>query len=198
MATIVVIGPPGAGKGTRIADAKEKVSSIETISTGALLRKSGIDTSSGALIDDDVVMSLLQNKINSIKSDIIILDGVPRTLNQAMMMEKYGIEVDHVIYLPIEEEEAVRRAMNRLICPNCQEGYTKDGFKPSRIEGICDKCGSKLTQRSDDTPETVKRRLKIYQTETKPILDWYKAQGITIITVNTETDNNVFIDALVE
>lgn len=198
MATIVVIGPPGAGKGTRIADAKEKVSGIETISTGALLRKSGIDTSSGALIDDDIVMSLLQNKINSIKSDIIILDGVPRTLNQAMMMEKYGIEVDHVIYLPIEEEEAVRRAMNRLICPNCQEGYTKDDFKPSKIEGICDKCGSSLTQRSDDTPETVKRRLKIYQTETKPILDWYKAQGITIITVNTETDNNVFIDALVE
>lgn len=198
MATIVVIGPPGAGKGTRIENAKEKVSGIETISMGALLRKSGIDTSSGALIDDETVMSLLQNKINSVKSDIIILDGVPRTLNQAMMMEKYGIEIDHVIYLPIEEEEAVRRAMNRLICPNCQEGYTKDVFKPSKVEGICDKCGSKLTQRSDDTPETVKKRLKIYQKETKPVLDWYKAKRTMIITVQTNTSNDVFIDALEE
>ena len=112
---IVVVGPPGAGKGTRIEEAKKVIPNLESISTGNVLRKNKIDVSSGKLIPDAVVMEFLKKELKSVKAEIIILDGVPRTVPQAEAMMKSGIEVDFVIYLPISEEVAVERAIRKVI-----------------------------------------------------------------------------------
>ena len=199
MTTIVVIGPPGAGKGTRIqkAIAEEVIPNLKHISTGNLLRKKGIDTSSGKLVSDDLIMEILKEELESIEKDsVVILDGVPRTMEQANLMQQYGIQVDKVVYLPVTEEEAVRRAEQRIICPNCQQAYTLDGFKPPKVKGICDTCGVNLVKRPDDNAETAKKRLEIYKTATEPLIDFFKNNNITVSEVATTEPFDVFINLL--
>lgn len=202
MTTIVVFGPPGAGKGTRIAKAKEDIAfeKVVSISTGNILRKNKIDVSNGKLIPDAVIIQFLQNELKKIDADIVILDGVPRTVKQAKMMKEKGIKIDRVIYLPLSEEEAVRRAKNRLVCSNanCQEGFTKDSFKHPKVEGICDKCGSKLTVRSDDNEETVRKRLQIYHDSTEPVLEWFRSKKIEIRTIEENDSQDDFLFALLD
>lgn len=197
---IVVVGPPGAGKGTRIEEAKKVIPNLESISTGNVLRKNKIDVSSGKLIPDAVIMELLKKELKTVKADIVIFDGVPRTVPQAEAMMKSGIEVDFVIYLPISEEVAIKRAMDRLVCsnPECQLPYTKGDFNPPKVEGICDECGSKLVTRSDDNEETIKERHRIYREKTEPLLEWWKAHDIPIKTVDADSSMDLFIEALLE
>ena len=192
----VVIGAPGAGKGTRIEKAKEVMPNLVSISTGNLLRKRGIDTSSGKLIPDDCIMQILREELDTIKEKTVIFDGVPRNVQQAQMMKKYGIEIDGVIHLTLNEEVAIQRALDRLICPDCAETFTKSDFKPPKVEGICDKCGAELTKRSDDNPATVVERMRIYHEKTEPVLEWYKAEDVPIITVDSKDDASVFVDIL--
>ena len=201
MATnVVVIGPPGAGKGTRISQAKEIIPNLVSISTGNLVRKKGVDTSSGGLISDDIIMEMLKEEIGSLKDNqIVILDGVPRTVKQAEMMKDYGIIIDRIIYLPISEETAIARATDRLVCSNsdCQEPYTeKSNFKSPKKKGFCDKCGSTLIRRADDNAETAAQRIRVYMEKTYPVLDWYKKQGVPVFEIEIEDHNCLFTNAV--
>lgn len=198
MTTVVVIGAPGAGKGTRIEKAKEMIPGLVSISTGNLIRKRGIDTSSGALISNDVIMEILSDELRALEADIVIFDGVPRNVQQAELMKKYGIDIDLVIELTISEKVAIDRALDRMICPKCSKTYTKSDFMPPIHPGVCDICDVELTQRPDDNPETVSERMRIYREKTLPVLDWYKSEGVTIKTVDSEKDSLDFIKALTD
>ena len=121
----------------------------------------------------------------------IILDGFPRNISQAKELEKQGVKVDKIIHIKISPEEAVKRALNRLTCPNCNATYSKTGYNPPKKEGICDLCGEKLTQRSDDTNEgIIRERIKIYEEKTFPVIEFYKSKGIKIDVLDTAVDPN--------
>lgn len=188
MKTIIFIGAPGAGKGSRIKTCVEQ-GNFTQISSGNLLREAGYDLSSGKLIEDSIVISLVKDAIEKAEGNII-LDGFPRKLSQAEELERQNVKVDKIIFIKISQEEAVARAVNRLICPKCQEVYTKTDFKPPKKEGICDLCGAELTQRADDNEETVKRRFRDFEELTMPILDFYKSKGIKIEVFDAEADDN--------
>jgi len=201
MATIVVvIGPPGAGKGTRISKAKEVIPNMVSISTGNLLREKGVDVSSGELIPDDIIMQLLQEKLSETKAEIIILDGVPRTVGQAELMKKYEINIDCVVLLPLSEDVAIKRAEDRIVCSNtaCQESYTLSNFKAPRKKGVCDKCGAELIKRSDDNAEIARKRLQIYHEQTEPLLKYYKSDGIPVRVVFPCDNNSIFFHSLID
>lgn len=188
MKTIIFIGAPGSGKGSRIEECVKNADYIQ-ISSGDILRKAGFDLSSGQLVEDSIVVSLVKDAMKKVKGNII-LDGFPRNVSQAKELEKQGITVDKIIYIKISQEEAVERAVNRLICPNCYATYTKTAYKPPKQEGICDLCGKNLTQRVDDNEETIKRRFKIFENCTFPLLDFYKSKGIEIDVLDTAVDSN--------
>ena len=135
MAMIIVMGPPGSGKGTRIREAS--YGSLISISMGEILRERGIDTSSGNLVSDKVVMSILRDAVNSVNAETIIFDGIPRTITQAEMLEQIGIKVDKLIVLQLSEEEAVKRALSRYHCPNCGTEYNTE-FRPPKVANKCD------------------------------------------------------------
>lgn len=186
MKTIVFIGAPGAGKGSRI-ETCVKQRGFTHISSGDLLRKAGYDLSSGKLIDDGVVIPLVKEAIQKAKGDII-LDGFPRNVAQAKKLEAAGVKVDKVVFINISREEAVRRAVNRLICPKCQAVYTKTDYKPPKQEGICDLCGSALTQRTDDNEATIAKRFDVFVNATYPVVMHYHNNGIEIGVFNADKD----------
>ncbi len=185
---LILLGAPGAGKGTQ-AEILCKKLGIPTISTGNILRaaikdatptgmqaKSYIDA--GKLVPDEVIIGIVHERLaqDDCKGGYI-LDGVPRTIAQAEALEKAGIGFDAVVSLEISEEEILRRMSGRRVCEACGSSYNVVAIPP-RVEGICDNCGGKLIQRKDDTPETVRERLKVYHTETEPLVDFYAARGL--------------------
>ena len=198
MSTIVVIGAPGAGKGTRIEKAKEMIPGLVSISTGNLIRNRGIDTSSGALISNDIIMEILSEELKKLEANIIIFDGVPRNVEQAELMKKYGINVDLVIELTISEKVAIERALDRIVCPVCSRTYTKSNFKPPIHQGVCDICDVELIQRPDDNPETVSERMQVYREKTLPVIDWYRSDGVPIKSITSEIDSFDFVRALTD
>ena len=131
----------------------------------------------------------MKNAIKKAEGNII-LDGFPRNVSQAEELERQGVKVDKIIYIKISQEEAVKRAVNRLICPKCQATYTKTAYKPPKEEGICDLCGAELTQRADDNEETVRKRFEIFEEFTLPVLDFYKSRDIKIEVFDAETDKD--------
>ena len=185
---LILLGAPGAGKGTQ-AEILCKKLGIPTISTGNILRaaiKEGTPTGlkaksfidAGALVPDEVIIGIVDERLA--RDDCqggYILDGVPRTIAQAEALEKAGIGFDAVVSLEISEEEILRRMSGRRVCEACGSSYNVVAIPP-RVEGICDNCGGKLIQRKDDTPETVRERLKVYHTETEPLVDFYAARGL--------------------
>ena len=183
--TLVFIGAPGAGKGSRIEECVKY--GYTPISSGNLLRKAGYDLSSGNLIEDSIVVSLVKDAIEKAEGNII-LDGFPRNISQAEELEKQGVVVDKIIYIDISCEEAVKRAINRLICSECQATYTKTAYKPPKEEGICDLCHGKLIQRADDNEETVRKRFKIFMDLTYPVFEYYKAKGTAIEVFDSEVN----------
>lgn len=196
MKTIIFIGAPGAGKGSRISEVV-KQGGYTQISSGNLLRAAGFDLSSGKLIEDSIVISLVKDAIEKAEGNII-LDGFPRTLSQAEELERQNVVVDKIVYIKISQEETVKRAMNRLICPKCNAIYTKTDYNPPKVEGVCDVCSSKLTQRADDNEEaTVIRRFQDFEKLTMPILDFYKSRGVKIEVFDAEKDENSKILELV-
>ena len=185
---LILLGAPGAGKGTQ-AEILCKKLGIPSISTGNILRaaiKDGTPTGlkaksfidAGALVPDEVIIGIVDERLAQADcKNGYILDGVPRTIAQAEALEKAGISFDAVVSIEISEEEILRRMGGRRVCGACGASYNVE-FVPPRVEGICDSCGGKLIQRKDDTPETVRERLKVYHTETEPLVDFYGSRGL--------------------
>ena len=205
---LILLGAPGAGKGTQ-AEILCRRLGIPTISTGNILRaaiKDGTPTGlkaksfidAGALVPDEVIIGIVDERLAKADcKDGYILDGVPRTIAQAEALEKAGIGFDAVVSLEISEEEILRRMSGRRVCEACGSSYNVVAIPP-RVEGICDNCGGKLIQRKDDTPETVRERLKVYHTETEPLVDFYAARGL-LRSVSADTKDattRAILDAL--
>ncbi len=190
---IILLGPPGAGKGTQAKILERKYGMIQ-LSTGDMLRaavaagtplgrkvKELMD--SGGLVSDDIMISLIGERIS--QPDCArgcILDGFPRTTAQAEALDKMlaerGLKIDHVIEMKVDEDALVKRITGRYTCAKCGEGY-HDEFKRPKKEGVCDVCGStEFVRRPDDNPETVKARLAAYREQTAPILPFYREKGI--------------------
>lgn len=186
---IIFIAPPAAGKGTQSALLEEKYG-YKHLSTGDLLReeiKKGNELgekiqeiiSKGELVSDEIITELLTNELKSIKDEKFILDGYPRNLAQAETLNnifsELGIDNYRAIYIDIDEDTATKRVLGRIICSNCGASYNKFFQKlMPKEEGICDKCGSELKERSDDNEETFKTRFQTYIDVTSPVLDYYK------------------------
>lgn len=186
------LGPPGAGKGTQ-AEIISKEKKLPHISSGNLLREA-VETKSetgrkardyiekGLLVPDEIVVDIIKDRIlrDDCKSGFI-LDGFPRTLSQAKvldeMLKKLGNRLDLVFYFAVSEESVVLRLTGRRICSSCGANY-HEKFVPSEKEGICDKCGGTLYQRADDKLETVQERIRVYHEQTEDLIEYYKKSGI--------------------
>ena len=185
---LILLGAPGAGKGTQ-AEILCKKLGIPTISTGNILRaaiKDGTPTGlkaksyidAGALVPDEVIIGIVDERLAQPDcAKGYILDGVPRTIAQAEALEKAGITFDAVVSIEISEEEILSRMTGRRVCEACGSSYNVVAVPPRR-EGVCDNCGGRLIQRKDDTPETVRERLKVYHTETEPLVGFYAQRGL--------------------
>ncbi len=185
---MILLGPPGAGKGTQ-AEILSKKFSIPTISTGNILREAvkngtpvGLQAKSymdaGKLVPDEVIIGIVAERLE--RDDCkngYILDGVPRTIPQAEAMEKAGIVFDHVISLEISDDAIVERMAGRRVCTKCSAPYHVTGNPPKK-EGVCDVCGAPLELRADDKPDVVKARLEVYHRETAPLLGFYSERGL--------------------
>ena len=183
---LVVFGPPSAGKGTQ-AQKLSKRYGIPQVATGDLLReqvakktpigvkvKSYLD--SGRLGPDDLIVQMIAERVS--KPDCAngyLLDGFPRTMGQAKELEKMT-DIDLVLNIVVDFEVLVERAVGRRICPKCAAVYHVK-FNPPKKEGVCDKCGSQLIQRDDDKEATVRNRLKVYQEQTVPLVEYYRKKG---------------------
>ena len=195
---IILLGPPGAGKGTQ-AKELERSRSLLQLSTGDMLREaitSGSDLGqevkcimeSGSLVPDDIMIRMISARIEqSDGQNGFVLDGFPRTTAQAeeldVMLTKKDLKIDFVIELSIQPDVLTQRISGRYNCSNCGAGYHDKFQKPSK-DGICDQCGStEFTRRSDDNPETVKARLSAYEAQTAPLLPYYRKKN-TLITVD--------------
>jgi adenylate kinase len=186
---IILLGAPGAGKGT-VGERLSKILNIPVISTGDLLRehvkgntelglKAKQYMDKGELVPDDIVISILLERIkmDDCKNGFI-LDGFPRNINQAKKIEEYmKDEKVKVIYLKADDEFLVKRLSNRRICETCGAIYHLINIPP-KVAGVCDKCGGKLIQREDDKEEVIRNRLKVYHNLTAPLIDYYKKKGI--------------------
>ena len=185
---LILLGAPGAGKGTQAEILCDKLG-IPTISTGNILRaavkegtpmgkkaKSFMDA--GALVPDDVIVGIVKERLAEPDcAKGFILDGMPRTIAQGEALEQMGVEIDKVVNLIVEDEAITRRMSGRRVCAKCGASYHIVNIPPKK-EGICDVCGGALKQRKDDDPETVKDRLAVYHKETEPLKGFYEARGV--------------------
>ncbi|MGI5428009.1 adenylate kinase [Streptomyces sp. CA-179760] len=192
---IVLVGPPGAGKGTQAAFLARNLS-IPHISTGDLFRanisqqtelgklaKSYIDA--GNLVPDEVTIAMAKDRMEQPDAENgFLLDGFPRNVSQAEaldeLLETETMQLDAVLDLEVPEDEVVKRIAGRRVCRNESAHVFHVTYKPPAKEGVCDVCGGELYQRGDDSEETVRKRLEVYHTQTEPIIDYYKAQGLVV------------------
>lgn len=203
---LVLLGPPGAGKGTQASAIVSKYS-IPHISTGDIFRaniKNGTELgkqveaymNKGLLVPDELVVSIVKDRLT--KEDCkngFLLDGFPRTVNQAEALDKelkdMNIKLDKVINIEVGKEILIERAIGRRICKNCGATYHVK-FNPPKAENICDKCGGELYQRDDDKVETVEKRIKVYHEQTQPLIDYYKDKGLLLNLDGTKSIEEVF------
>lgn len=192
MINVILLGPPGAGKGTQAKLLEEKLG-LKQLSSGDMLRaavargsaigqtaKSYMDQ--GTLVPDDVVVDVVFEYLDGMAgTEGYILDGFPRTVDQAAALDRklaeHGGRIDVVVVIEVADDRLVERIAGRYTCATCGEGY-HDTFKRPRAEGTCDKCGGHdFKRRPDDQPETVKQRLKVYHAQTAPLIDYYRQRG---------------------
>jgi adenylate kinase len=207
---LILLGPPGAGKGTQAQSLMTRHGFVQ-LSTGDMLRASVASGSeigrkaeaimkAGQLVPDEVVTALIETRLNfEAHAPGFIFDGYPRTHAQAVsldeLLQRHGMKLDHVIELAVDEEALVDRISGRFTCAKCNEGY-HDRFKLPKVEGICDVCGShEFKRRPDDNAETVRARLAEYRAKTAPILPYYEAKGL-VQRVDGMADIAVVTDAL--
>lgn len=195
------IGKTNAGKGTRIKQLEEFENlNVYHISIGSLLRKCNIDTSSGKLVDDQFVLSLLLEELEAVpEGAIIILDGFPRNLKQFHMLIEENIMPNIAVHVNVSWLTSIRRALDRLICSNksCQATYTKSNFKHPHNNGFCDICGSQLNRRKDDKLLSTLRRLFIFETKTKPILKSHEDYKVCVVELKSNDDINKLTQLLI-
>ena len=208
---IIMLGAPGAGKGTQAKKIAEKYS-IPHISTGDIFRaniKNGTELGKkaktymdqGLLVPDELVVDLVVDRVNQEDcADGYVLDGFPRTIPQAEALDKalaeLGQKMDYAINVEVPDDNIVNRMSGRRACVDCGATYHMV-YAPTKQEGICDKCGGGLILRDDDKPETVKKRLGVYHDQTQPLIDYYKKQNILKTVDGTQPMENVF-GAIVE
>ena len=204
---IILLGPPGAGKGTQAKAMSEAVGGIH-ISSGDLLRDHqdrGTELGSmartymqqGLLVPDNVIIGMIEDRIDSPDARSgYVLDGFPRTLEQARALDealgKQAQNIDKVVNIQVSEEELLTRLGGRIICRQCQRPYHQVNSPPKK-EGVCDSCGGELYQREDDTSEAVLRRIQVYGEQTAPLIQYYKERGNLV-----EVDGEGSIDGVRE
>lgn len=189
---IILLGAPGAGKGTQAQMICAKYN-IPQISTGDIIREALSNGSEigqkaksfiekGALVPDEVVIEMVRQRLGQADcKNGFVLDGFPRTIVQADALDEMGVSIDNVVEITVAEEEILKRITGRRTCKKCGASYHTE-FKPSSKGDICEKCGTPLVVRKDDNPESVKTRLEEYRTKTQPLKDYYEKKGkLTVI-----------------
>ncbi len=194
---IILLGPPGAGKGTQAQFIKERLG-IPQISTGDMLRAAVSSGSalgervkavmdSGALVSDEIIIDLVKDRITHDDcANGFLFDGFPRTIPQAQAMTSAGVEIDAVVEIQVPDEELVRRITGRRVHPGSGRVYHVI-YNPPKVDGLDDETGEALVQREDDTEETVRQRLSVYKEQTEPLVEFYhamEAQGLRYISVD--------------
>ena len=196
---LVLLGPPGAGKGTQAARLEEAYD-VPHISTGDIFRKAIKEETElgqkakqyldqGKLVPDEVTNGIVKERLaQSDCEEGFILDGFPRTVNQAealsQILNDLDYELDAAVNITVSDDEVVKRLSGRRICDDCGATYHVD-FNPPQEEGVCDQCGGELYQRDDDTPDTIKERLEVYYDKTAAVVDYYKDKD-RLVTINGE------------
>lgn len=207
MKRLILLGAPGAGKGTQAEIISEKLS-IPIISTGNILKAAMRDgtplgqeaasyVNSGQLVPDPVIIGIIKERLT--ESDCengYILDGVPRTIAQAKALDDMGVEVSDVVSLEVHDDTILGRLTGRVICSSCGATYHKV-TNPPKEEGKCDKCGGEIVTRSDDTEETVLKRLATYHETTEPLKDFYLEKG-KLTLINGEQEISRISDEILE
>ena len=205
---IVMLGAPGAGKGTQAKMIAEKYG-IPHVSTGDIFRaniKNGTELGKeakqymdqGKLVPDELTVKILLDRVaqDDCKNGYV-LDGFPRTIPQANVLDealtKLGDKIDYAINVDVPDENIINRMGGRRACLNCGATY-HIVFNPTKVEGVCDACGSKTVLRDDDKPETVQKRLSVYHDQTQPLIDYYKKQNILKSVDGTQPMDKVFAD----
>jgi adenylate kinase len=189
---VVLVGPPGAGKGTQ-AEHIAKHYRIPNISTGDIFRANVAERTSlgeiaksymdeGELVPDDVTVAMVRDRLGKDDTDHgFLLDGFPRTVPQAeslgALLDELDVPLDVVLKITVDDDEVVRRLSGRRICRSCGRTFHVE-FDPPSKEDVCDVCGGDLYQRDDDKPETVRRRLQVYREQTKPLVEYYEERGL--------------------
>jgi len=205
---IIMLGAPGAGKGTKAKKIAEKYQ-IPHVSTGDIFRsniKEGTQLGrkakeymdQGALVPDELTIGMLMDRIQQEDcKNGYVLDGFPRTIPQAESLQKaiteMGQKIDFAINVDVPDENIISRMSGRRACISCGATY-HIVYNPSKVAGICDVCGSELVLRDDDKPETVKKRLAVYHDQTRPLIDYYKEAGVLVNVDGTQELNKVFSD----
>ena len=202
---LILLGAPGAGKGTQAEKIVEKYG-IPAVSTGNIIRaalKAGTEMGlkaksfmdAGQLVPDDVVIGIIKDRLQEKDCENgFILDGFPRTIPQAQALEDMGVDIDKVLDIEVPDEKITARMSGRRVCSKCANSYHLLYKKP-KTEGVCDACGGELIQRKDDAPETVQARLKEYHEMTEPLKDFYKKLGKLVIVEGQEevTDTTALV-----
>lgn len=194
---LILLGAPGAGKGTQAEVLCQKLG-IPTISTGNMLRTAiqegtpvGLQAKSfmdaGKLVPNEVIIQIVAQRIaQSDCAEGFILDGVPRTIAQAEALDAAGVRFDRVLSLEITDQEIEERMSGRRVCSKCGASFHIHA-RPTKVEGVCDNCGGPVVQRDDDKPETVRHRLEVYHQQTEPLKDYYQAKGLLTLVDNRPT-----------
>lgn len=207
---IVLLGPPGAGKGTQAANLKNELN-IPHISTGDIFRsniKNGTDLgkevqdylAKGELVPDELTTSIVWDRLDQEDcKDGFLLDGFPRTINQAIALkeglEERNMELDAVVNIHVPAQVLIKRLSGRRVCTGCGATYHVDS-NPTAVDGVCDKCSSDVIQRSDDSEETVRNRIEVYEKETAPLIDFYRNEGLIRSFDGTQDINAITEDIL--
>lgn len=208
---IILLGAPGSGKGTQAEKLVTNQGFVQ-LSTGDLMRKEMQENTSlgkeckkyidqGNLVPDKLVNQMVENYLVNTRSDNLIFDGYPRTLDQATaldeMLKKLGKEIDKVFYIQVSDEVIIDRISNRLVCPTCKRSYNLVS-RPPKTPGICDYDGTKLVHRSDDEPQKVMIRLREYEKNTKPLVDYYHDIEKVIKIPGHDSDANIAYQQILE
>ena len=203
---IILLGAPGAGKGTQAELLVNKLS-IPAISTGNMLREAianGTELGKkakqymdeGGLVPDELILGIVAQRVSAPDcANGFILDGVPRTLAQAEALEEKGVRIDHVVSIEVDDSAIEARMTGRRVCPKCGASYHVTA-NPPKAAGVCDACGSELTIRKDDAPETVRKRLQVYHATTEVLKDFYGKLGRLRIVNGMQTIEGANSDIL--